>query len=123
MGAMSDIYPGAGIYPKTIGDLDIFKVRAHCRNCGRLAVLTSAMLSKIDRRLPLVELLARLQCKGKRSGDRGDRGCGARPDELQILIEPPPNAVGYRPTRMWAMNRAGEWEERSVDVLDEIAEQ
>lgn len=77
-------YPGAGVYPKTVGDLDIFKVRAHCRNCGRLVVLAPAVLSKLDRRLDLVELLGKLQCKGKRSGDPRDKGCGARPDELQI---------------------------------------
>jgi hypothetical protein len=33
---MSEIYPGAGVFPQTVGDLDTFKVRAHFRNCGRL---------------------------------------------------------------------------------------
>lgn len=103
MARMSDIYPGAGIFPQTVGDLGIFKVRAYCRNCGRLAVLSPAVLSQIDRHLGVVELLARLQCKGKRTGDKG---CGARPDELQVVIEPSPNPIAYRPTRMWATDRA-----------------
>jgi len=119
---MSDIYPGAGVFPKTVGDLEIFKVRVLCRNCGRLAVLPPGMRSDLDQSLDLVDLLTRLQCKGKRSRDPRDKGCGARPTELQIILEPPPNPVAYRATRMWVMDRAGEWEERPYEVLDELAE-
>jgi hypothetical protein len=121
-GRMSDIYPGAGIFPRTVEDLSIFKVRAHCGNCGRLVVLTPAMLSKLERHLALADLLARLQCKGNLSSDPRDKGCGARPDELHILIEPPPNPIAYRPIRMWVMDGAGEWEEPPYDVLDDMAE-
>ena len=60
--------------------------------------------------------------QGKRSSGRADKGCGARPDELQIVIEPPANPIAYRATRMWVMDRAGEWEERPYDVLDEMLE-
>src|SRR5690348_952906 len=104
---MPDIYPGAGIFPKTVGELDIFKVRVDCRNCGRLAVLGPSMLSRLDGRLGLVDFLAKLQCKGKPGGPPPARGCGARPDELQIIIEPPRNPIAYRATRMWVMARTG----------------
>jgi hypothetical protein len=41
---------------------------------------------------------------------------------LQIVIEPPPSPAAYQATRMWIMDRAGEWEERPYDALDEMAE-
>jgi hypothetical protein len=107
--------PALGDFPKRVGDLvGLFELRIRCPRCGRLARLNP---DSANHRLALTDLLAKLQC----NESRDHRKCGGRPEALEIRYTPPGTPhVPHPSTRVWLMDRAGDWTEAEHDPLDDL---
>jgi hypothetical protein len=65
---MPDIYPIAGILPKTVADLAAFEVWIRCRNCGRIVRLDPARI-QVHRHTASPAFLAKFRCKANAGAD------------------------------------------------------